>query len=81
MVYWSGSPEQWNLIQDIQSMKRDSLGLSGVNAIRSDSYTMTNPVTGHNVPIEDLRYAKQHMNEIYNSSAIREDRWAFLWYH
>lgn len=81
MVYWQGSPEQFQLIQDIQTMKRDSLGLSGMDAIRSDRYVMSNPITGQNVSVEDLRYAKEHMFEIYNSSAIKEDRWAFLWYH
>lgn len=81
MVYWQGSPEQFRLIQEVQTMKRDGLGLFGTEAIRSDTYVMTNPVTGQNVPIEDLQYAKTHMMEIYNSGAIKEDRWAFLWYH
>jgi hypothetical protein len=81
MVYWQGSPEQFRLIQEVQTMKRESLGLFGIQAIHSDQYTMTNPITGQNVPIEDLRYAKEHMQQIYNSGDIRDERWAFLWYH
>jgi hypothetical protein len=77
-TYW---PEQWELIQEIQSMKQDFHGFGGIQSIHSNAYVMTNPVTGGDVPIEDLRYAKDHMYEIYNSGMIKEDRWAFLWYH
>lgn len=79
--YWEGSPEQFNLISQIQDLKRQELNLSGMDAIRSDTYVMRNPVTGRDVPKADLEYAKRHMREIYESGAIREDRWAFLWYH
>lgn len=81
MVYWEGSPEQWNAIQDVQDAKRAMYGLSGMDAIRSDQYVLTNPVTGQDVPLEDLKYAAKHMAQIYASGAIRETRWAFLWYH
>lgn len=80
-AYWEGSPEQFQLISEIQSLKRQEMDLSGMDAIRGDRYAMKNPVTGRDVPIEDLRYAAKHMRQIYNSGAIREDRWAFLWYH
>ncbi len=79
--YWEGSPQQWQLIQEVQQAKREEIGMSGMDAIRSDQYVMTNPVTGRDVPIADLQYAKTHLREIYESGAIREDRWAFLWYH
>lgn len=79
--YWEGSPEQFNLISQIQDLKRQELNLVGMDAIRSDTYVMRNPVTGRDVPKSDLEYAKKHMREIYESGAIREDRWAFLWYH
>jgi len=79
--YWEGSPQQWQLIQEVQQAKREEIGMSGMDAIRSDQYVMTNPVTGRDVPMEDLQYAKTHLREIYESGAIREDRWAFLWYH
>ena len=79
--YWEGSPDQWQLIQEVQQVKRQEIGMSGMDAIRSDQYVMTNPVTGRDVPIADLQYAKEHLREIYESGAIREDRWAFLWYH
>lgn len=79
--YWEGSPEQWQLIQEVQNTKRQEIGMTGMDAIRSDQYVMTNPVTGRDVPKADLIYARDHMREIYESGAIREDRWAFLWYH
>lgn len=81
MSYWEGSPEQWQLIQEVQQAKRIEIGMKGADAIRSDQYVMTNPVTGRDVPKADLIYAKEHLAEIYESGAIREDRWAFLWYH
>ena len=49
--------------------------------VRSDMNVMTNPVTGRNVPEADLQYARDHLQELYESGEIREDRWAFLWYH
>lgn len=79
--YWEGSPEQYDMITQIQSLKRQEMNLGGMDAIRSDQYVMINPVTGREVPMADLQYAKEHMREIYESGAIREDRWAFLWYH
>lgn len=80
-IYWEGSPEQWALIGEIQWAKRQMTGVSGMDAIRSDQYVMTNPVTGQDVPKADLIYASKHMAELYHSGAIRETRWAFLWYH
>lgn len=80
-IYWEGSPERWSAIRTIQEAKRDMLGLSGMDAIRSDRYVMTNPVTGREVPLADLQYAAEHLAQLYESGAIREDRWAFLWYH
>src|SRR6266568_3753063 len=47
----------------------------------TDRYVEINPVTGAQVPIEDLKYAATHMSQLMRSGAIREDRWAFLWYH
>lgn len=79
--YWEGSPQQFNLITQVQEIKRQELSLTGMDAIRSDTYVMRNPVTGRDVPIADLQYAKDHLREIIESGAIREDRWAFLWYH
>ena len=79
--YWSGTPEQWHLITQIQELKRQEIGMVGGDAIKSDHYAMVNPVTGREVPLADLQYAKEHMREIYESGMIREDRWAFLWYH
>lgn len=79
--YWEGSPQQWQLIQEVQGLKRQEIGMTGADAIHSDQYVMTNPVTGQDVPQADLEYAKLHMREIYESGAIRETRWAFLWYH
>jgi hypothetical protein len=79
--YWEGSPQQFQLIQEVQNAKREEIGMTGMDAIRSDQYVMTNPVTGQDVPLADLRYARDHLREIYESGAIREDRWAFLWYH
>ncbi len=78
MTYW---PEQWRLIQEIQNYKREQLGLTGIAAVRSDVNVMVNPATGQEVPIADLQYAKEHFYQIYESGAIREARWAFLWYH
>ena len=52
--YWEGSPEQWALIGEIQFAKRQYTGVSGMDAIRSDQYVTTNPVTGLDVPKEDL---------------------------
>lgn len=80
-AYWEGSPEQFDMISRVQQAKRQEMDLSGMDAIRSDKSVMTNPVTGMNVPIADLKYAEKHMREIYESGKIREDRWAFLWYH
>jgi hypothetical protein len=79
--YWEFSPSQYQLIQEVQQAKRDMSGVTGNSAIRSDMYVMTNPVTGQSVSEKDLRYARDHLQEIYNSGMIREDRWAFLWYH
>jgi hypothetical protein len=81
LSYWEGSPEQWQLIQEVQQTKRQETGVIGMDAVRSDQYVMTNPVTGQDVPKADLIYAKEHMREIYESGAIRDVRWAFLWYH
>lgn len=81
MAYWEGSPQQWALIGEVQSLKRSYTGISGMDAIRSDQYVMTNPVTGKDVPMADLIYATKHIAELYESGQIREDRWAFLWYH
>lgn len=81
MAYWEGSPEQWALIGEIQQLKRSFIGVTGMDAIRSDQYVMTNPVTGRDVPQKDLIYASKHIAQIYASGMIREDRWAFLWYH
>lgn len=79
--YWSGTPAQWNLITKIQELKRQEMNPVGADAIKSDMYVMVNPVTGQDVPEKDLRYARDHLREIYESGMIREDRWAFLWYH
>lgn len=81
MVYWEGSPEQWEAISNLQQQKRGFLGIEGTDALRSDQYVMTNPVTGRDVPLKDLVYASKHMAKIYSSGMIRETRWAFLWYH
>jgi hypothetical protein len=79
--YWEGSPDKWALISEVQQTKRQEIGMVGMDAIRSDTYVMRNPVTGREPSMADLKYAAAHMAEIYNSGAIREDRWAFLWYH
>lgn len=79
--YFSASPEQWALIEKVQNAKRREYDLQGMDAIRSAQNVMINPVTGREVPKADLEYALKHMREIYESGAIREDRWAFLWYH
>jgi hypothetical protein len=81
MAYWEGSPEQWDAITRVQAAKRSITGATGMDAIYGDRNVITNPVTGQAVPIEDLKYAAAHMREIYESGMIREDRWAFLWYH
>lgn len=81
MVYWSGSPDHWNAIRELQKAKREYTNVTGIEAIHSDQYVMTNPVTGRDVPIADLKYAAEHLAQIYESGQIREDRWAFLWYH
>ena len=81
MAYWEGSPEQWALISDLQQRKRTFTGVQGISALRSDQYVMTNPVTGQHVPLADLEYARKNLAKIYSSGMIREDRWAFLWYH
>lgn len=77
-VYWA---KQWELIQEIQNTKREEFGLSTYEGIRSDTYVMINPATGREVPIADLQYAKEHFWEIVESGAIKDERWAFLWYH
>jgi hypothetical protein len=79
--YWGFDPNRWALIGEVQDLKRRVTGVSGMDAIRSDQYVMTNPVTGREVPKEDLIYATRHIRELYESGRIREDRWAFLWYH
>lgn len=79
--YWEGSPEQWRLIQEVQQAKREEIGMTGMDAVRSDQYVIINPVTGREVPQADLEYAKHNLRHIYESGMIREDRWAFLWYH
>jgi hypothetical protein len=83
MAYWEGSPDKWALISKVQQMKREEIGVRGFTgpAIRSDMHVMRNPVTGREPSKADLAYAATHLQEIYNSGAIREDRWAFLWYH
>jgi hypothetical protein len=82
MPSWEYWPHQWELIQEVQQAKRsyfESFGEGDVN--HSDRYVMTNPATGRDVPVADLQYAKDHLQELYDSGEIREDRWAFLWYH
>lgn len=81
MVYWEGSAEKWNLISEVQSLKREITGIEGMAALRSDQYVMRNPGTGREPSMADLRYAIRHMRQIYESGQIREDRFAFLWYH
>jgi hypothetical protein len=81
MPYWEGSPEQWEAITRVQALKRTVTGITGTDAIRGDKYVIINPVTGREVPLADLKYAEKHMAELYESGQIREDRWAFLWYH
>jgi hypothetical protein len=82
-IYWEGSPEHWEAITKVQSLKRSITGVVGRSAIRSDQYVITNPVTGREVPLADLQYAanRRNMLRLYESGEIREDRWAFLWYH
>jgi hypothetical protein len=83
MPYWEGSPEQWEYISKVQEVKRRVTGVSGPDALRSDQYVMVNPVTGREPPLADLKYASKAANVryLYESGKIREDRWAFLWYH
>jgi hypothetical protein len=82
MAYWEGSPEQYSLMRELQSLKvQYAPSPSNINAIHSDRYTMVNPVTGQTPSKEDMEYAKNHIQELYDSGMIREDRWAFLWYH
>lgn len=82
LSYWSGSPERFELITRIQELKREELPIApGAGYLRSDDNVIVNPVTGKEVPLADLRYARDHLQEIINSGIIREDRWAFLWYH
>lgn len=57
------------------------MSLGPQEALHSSDNVMVNPATGREVPKADLQYALKHMREIYESGAIREDRWAFLWYH
>ena len=84
MPYFQGSPEEWDLIQKVQRAKREEIadrGKGGIHNIQSDRYVLRNPVTGEKVPIADLKYALKNLNKIYSSGAIRETRWAFLWYN
>lgn len=81
MAYFEGSAEKWQLISEVQSMKRETVGMTGMDAIRSDQYVMHNPATGREPSMADLRYALRHMQQIYETGQIREDRFAFLWYH
>jgi hypothetical protein len=79
--YWGS--ERYQLIQRVQALKareiRDRGYLGPIN--NSARYVERNPVTGREVPKSDLIYAATHMAELMASGAIREDRWAFLWYH
>jgi hypothetical protein len=79
--YFSGSPEKWAAIEKLQKLKRRETRAIGADALRSDQAVMINPVTKQEVPLADLQYASKHLREIYESGMIREDRWAFLWYH
>lgn len=75
-------PRQWELIQEVQNKKNSIIPFSTTTErIRSQDNVMVNPITGTEVPPEDLQYAIDHMEEIYTSNMIKEDRWAFLWYH
>ena len=80
-VLYSGSSEHYNLIERVQNAKRDYGDESKMNATKSDRYVLSNPVTGRTPSERDLKYALAHLSEIYSSGKIREDRWAFLWYH
>lgn len=78
-TYW---PEQWELIQEIQDLKRQEFNLGGTqDAIKSDDNVITNPMTGEPVPIADLEYARDHLWDLIESGEISNERWAFLWYH
>lgn len=77
-TYW---PEQWELIQEIQQLKREEFDLAGADVYRSDANVQINPMTGQEVPIADLEYARDHLWELIESGEIRDERWAFLWYH
>lgn len=82
VTYWEGTPEQWDLIGQVQQMKRETIQSKGRgNLFHSNDYVVRNPVTGREVPKADLEYALAHMQDIYESGMIREDRWAFLWYN
>lgn len=84
MAYWEGDPETWSLIERVQDMKAQYAYENNpreYHVNHSERYVMVNPVTGQDVTKEELRYAVQHLAEIYSSGMIREDRFAFLWYH
>lgn len=81
MAYFEGSADKWALLSEVQSLKREITGIEGMSAIRSDQYVMRNPATGREPSMADLKYAIRHMRQIYESGQIREDRFAFLWYH
>lgn len=81
MPYFEGTPDEWHYVQKVQQLKRQYSRISGVYAIKSDQHVVINPVTGDRVPLADLKYAARHLRQIYESGDIREDRWAFLWYH
>lgn len=82
--YWEGDPETWSFIERVQDLKREYAMVGNpreYNANHSREYSLTNPVTGLAVTKEDLRYAIENLDYIYESGMINEDRWAFLWYH
>lgn len=84
MAYWTGDPEHWDLITQVQDLKRQYAydhNPRDYNPNHNREYVLTNPVTGEVVTKEELRYAIQHLAEIYASGDINEDRYAFLWYH
>jgi len=79
--YWGS--DRYELITRVQRIKRIEIQDRGYQGSihNTDRYVEINPVTGAQVPIEDLKYAATHMSQLMRSGAIREDRWAFLWYH
>jgi hypothetical protein len=80
--YWEGDPDTWALIGEVQHLKERMYGHSEkYNSRHSTQYVITNPVTGQAVTKEDLIYATKHMRILIESGRIRDDRWAFLWYH